>query len=299
MKTKISFNRWTLIIQKLKKKPASFEEISDFLDEESDIQDYDFRVSIRTFQRDIKDIESVFGIEIKYDRSQGVYQIIEDTNSGIKERMLEAFDTFNALQISEKVSDFIHFENRKSKGTENLYGFLHAIKNKQLVSFTYQKFWEEQPEKRTIEPYVLKEFANRWYILGYDSSRKSVRSFALDRLSDLEIHKEKFTASVDFDVNKYYQHSFGIISPEKNQKPEEIIISCESFQGKYIKALPFHHSQQIIKDDKNELIVKLFLVPTYDFVQELLSKGKTIKILKPQSLIDEVKNTYKTALEQY
>lgn len=299
MKTKISFNRWTLIIQKLKKKPASFEEISDFLDEESDIQDYDFRVSIRTFQRDIKDIESVFGIEIKYDRSQGVYQIIEDTNSGIKERMLEAFDTFNALQISEKVSDFIHFENRKSKGTENLYGFLHAIKNKQLVSFTYQKFWEEQPEKRTIEPYVLKEFANRWYILGYDSSRKSVRSFALDRLSDLEIHKEKFTASVDFDVNKYYQYSFGIISPEKNQKPEEIIISCESFQGKYIKALPFHHSQQIIKDTDDEFILKLFLVPTYDFIQELLSKGKTIKVLEPQSLVNELKNIYKAALEQY
>lgn len=299
MKTKISFNRWTLIIQKLKKKPASFEEISDFLDEESDIQDYDFRVSIRTFQRDIKDIESVFGIEIKYDRSQGVYRIVEDSNSGIKERMLEAFDTFNALQISEKVSDFIHFENRKSKGTENLYGFLHAIKNKQLVSFTYQKFWEEQPEKRTIEPYVLKEFANRWYVLGYDTSRKSVRIFSLDRLWDLEIHKEKFTATVDFDVNEYYKHSFGIISPEEDQKPEEIIISCEAFQGKYFKALPFHHSQQIIKDDENELVIKLFLVPTYDFVQELLSKGKTIKILKPQSLIDEVKNIYKTALEQY
>src|SRR5690606_35229082 len=299
MKTKISFNRWTLIIQKLKKKPATFEEISDFLDEESDIQDYDFRVSIRTFQRDIQDINSVFGIEIKHDRSQGVYQIIEDTNSGIKERMLEAFDTFNALQISEKVSNFIHFENRKSKGTENLYGFLHAIKNKQLVSFTYQKFWEEQPEKRTIEPYVLKEFANRWYILGYDSSRKSVRSFALDRLSDLEIHKEKFTASVDFDVNKYYQHSFGIISPEKNQKPEEIIISCDAFQAKYIKALPFHHSQQIIKDTDDEFILKLFLVPTYDFIQELLSKGKTIKVLEPQSLVNELKNIYKAALEQY
>lgn len=299
MKTKISFNRWTLIIQKLKKRPASFEEISDFLDEESEIQGYEFGVSIRTFQRDLKDIESTFGIEIKYDRSQGVYRIVEDANSGIKERMLEAFDTFNALQISEKVSDFIHFENRKSKGTENLYGFLHAIKNKQLVSFTYQKYWEEQPETRTIEPYVLKEFANRWYILGYDSSRKSVRSFALDRLSDLEIHKQKFTASIDFDVNKYYKNSFGIISPEEDQKPEEIIISCEAFQGKYFKALPFHHSQQIIKDDENELVLKLFLVPTYDFIQELLSKGKTIKILQPQSLIDEVKTIYKTALEQY
>lgn len=299
MKTKISFNRWTLIIQKLKKRPSSFDEIFDFLEEESEIQGYDFAVSLRTFQRDLKDIESVFGIEIKYDRSQGVYRIAEDANSGIKERMLEAFDTFNALQISERVSDHIHFENRKSKGTENLYGLLHAIKNKQLISFTYHKFWEEQSEQRTIEPYSLKEFANRWYILGYDASRKAIRSFALDRLSDLEIKKQKFIPSTAFDADLYYKNSFGIISPEKGQKPEEIMISCDAFQGKYIKALPFHHSQQIIKDDENEMIIRLFLVPTYDFVQEILSKGKTIKILQPQSLIDEVKQIYQAALEQY
>ena len=299
MKAKISFNRWTLIIQKLKKCPSSFEAISDFLDYESEIQDYDFRVSIRTFQRDLKDIESVFGIEIKYNRSSGVYQIVEDSNSGIKERMLEAFDTFNALQISEKVSNFIHFENRKPKGTENLYGFLHAIKNRQFISFIYQKFKEEQPETRTIEPYVLKEFSNRWYIIGYDSSKKTVRSFGLDRISDLEINKKKFTPSINFDADSYYKHSFGIIIPEKNQNPEEIILSCDAFQGKYFKALPFHHSQEIIKDNKNELVLKLFLIPTYDFIQELLSKGKTIKILKPQSLIDKIKDNYNSALKQY
>lgn len=299
MKTKISFNRWTLIIQKLKKKPSSFEAISDFLNNESEVQEYNFRVSIRTFQRDLKDIESVFGIEIKYDRSLGVYQIMEDSNSEMKERMLEAFETFNALQTSEKVSDFIHFENRKSKGTGNLYRFVLAIKNKQLVSFIYQKFKEEKPETRTIEPYVLKEFANRWYIIGYDSSKTSIRSFALDRILDVQVHKEKFMPSVEFNVDMYYKDSFGIIRPEKNQKPEEIILSCNAFQGKYFKALPFHHSQEIIKDDKSELVLKLFLIPTYDFIQELLSKGKTIKIIQPLSLINKIKDNYISALEQY
>ncbi|HTO34682.1 MAG TPA: WYL domain-containing protein, partial [Flavobacterium sp.] len=100
-------------------------------------------------------------------------------------------------------------------------------------------------------------------------------------------------------VEEYYKNSFGIISPEKGQKPEEIIISCQPFQGKYFKALPFHHSQKIIKDDENELIIKLFLVPTYDFIQELLSKGNTIKILQPQSLVSDMKQIYQTALGQY
>src|SRR5690606_9255349 len=144
------------------------DEIYDFLEEESDIQGYDFTVSLRTFQRDLKDIESVFGIEIKYDRSQGVYRIVEDSNTEIKERMLEAFDTFNALQISERMSDYIHFENPKSKGVEHLFRSLHAIKNKRLVSSSYHNFWEESPEQRTIESYALKEFANRSYIPAYD-----------------------------------------------------------------------------------------------------------------------------------
>ena len=129
MSKRASIIRYSLIIKKLRKYPAKFEEVLDFLALESEIQAYDFNISIRTFQRDLNDIRSIYNIDVKYDKSLKVYSIGNDQQSELNGRMLEAFDTFNALSISDRLSSHIHFEKRKPQGTENLYGLLHAIKN--------------------------------------------------------------------------------------------------------------------------------------------------------------------------
>ena len=77
-------------------------------------------------------------------------------------RMLEAFDTFNLLNLTERLSNQVHFEKRKPQGTDNLFGLLHAIKNHLLIKFAYQKHWADGDTVRNVEPYVLKEFNNRW-----------------------------------------------------------------------------------------------------------------------------------------
>ena len=81
--------------------------------------------------------------------------------------------------------------------------------------------------------------------------------------------------------------------------PQEIILSFNAFQGKYIKSLPLHETQQVLIDNKNELQIKLKLYVTHDFVMELLSFGDNVKVLKPQSLITEIKHAYQNALKQY
>src|SRR5690606_6140821 len=100
-------------------------------------------------------------------------------------RRMEAFDTFNALRIGENTSGSIHFENRKPLGTENLFGLIHAIKNRLNIMFTYQKFWEDEMTHRSVEPYALKEFKSRWYVLAKDHKDNNIKSFALDRLTNL------------------------------------------------------------------------------------------------------------------
>jgi len=298
MSKRESIARYNLIIKKLRKQPAKFSEISKYLSFESDLQEYNFNVSKRTFQRDIEDIRSVYNIDIQYDFSRKVYFIDFDEQPQINERILEAFDTFNALNISDRLSSFIHFEKRRPQGTENLYGLLHAIKNKFQITFLYQKFWEDETTFRTTEPYALKEFKNRWYVLANDLKDRKVKSFALDRLTDLEITKKKFQHPIDFDVNEHFKHCFGIVSANE-EKPQEIILSFNSFQGKYIKSLPFHESQEILKDNEDELIVKLTLFVTHDFFMEILSLGENVKVLHPDSLINDLKTTYENALKQY
>lgn len=223
----------------------------------------------------------------------------EEGQPEVNKRIFEAFDTFNALQVADGLSKHIHFEKRKPRGTENLYGLLHAIRNKFQIKFAYQKYWENEITHRVVEPYALKEFENRWYVLARDLKDKRIKSFGLDRLSDLEITKSPFDSLNDFDINKYYENCFGIVAPEPGQKPEEIILSFDPVQGKYIKSLPLHESQQIIIDNPDEFRIKLKLYITYDLVFELIRFADRLKVVQPQSLINKIMDIHKIAAIQY
>ena len=298
MSKRESTARLILIVNKLRKKHSTFHEIYDYLDEESDLQEYNFRVSKRTFQRDLEDIRSIYNIDIQYNYSSKVYFIESEVEGSMTERMLEAFDTFNALNVSDRIAQFIHFENRRPKGTENLYGIVHAIKNKKLITFSYGKFWDNFQTTRTLEPYALKEFNNRWYIIGKDSKDEKIKTFALDRLTDLQILVRSFTTPSSIDVEAHFRNCFGIISPN-GQEPQKIVLSFEPHQGKYIKTLPLHTTQQVIKDTENELQIELHLCVTHDLIMELLSHGATMKVLEPVSLIERMKEELSAALMMY
>lgn len=295
---KRKFSPYSLIIKKLRKAPATWSQIKDYLEIESEIQGYNFNISIRTFQRDREDIFSLYNIEIQYDYSNKVYYLEESELQDANERILEAFDVFNALNISDRLSEHIHFEKRKQLGTEHLYGLLYAIKNQFQIQFMYQNYWEDNSTKRKLEPYALKEFKYRWYVLAKDLGDNKIKSFALDRITNLEILKIKFKFPNDFNVREHYRYCFGIISPNAHQ-PEDIILSFNSFQGKYIKSLPLHESQQILIDNETELRIQLKLFITHDFVMELLSFGENLKVLKPKSLIDDIKSTIRKLQELY
>ena len=298
MSKRESIARYNLIIKKLRKRPATFAEIEEYLALESEIQAYNFNISKRTFQRDRDDIRSLYNIDILFDFSKKVYYIDFDEQPEANERILEAFDTFNALNLTDRLSKHIHFEKRKPQGTEHLYGVLHAIKNQIQIKFVYQKYWEDELTKRIVEPYALKEFKNRWYVLSKDLGDDKIKSFALDRLTDLEILNKKFNFPKDFDVNEHYRYCFGIISPNGHQ-PEDVILSFNAFQGKYIKSLPLHDSQQILIDNEHELRIQLKLFITHDFFMELLSFGENLEVLKPQSLIDDLKSTVRNIQSIY
>lgn len=290
--------RYIHIVNRVSKSPATFKEIDDYLTRQSAFQDYKFNISQRQFLRDLKKIGSILEIEIYYDPRQGVYLINEAEFSELSRRRLEAFDTFNALKIGDSTSRLIHFEKRRPQGTENLFGVLHSIKNNLQINFTYQKFWEEQSTERSVHPLALKEFKNRWYLLSKDVKDGAIKTFALDRLTTLDITSIKFTPSPDFDIEEQFRYCFGIISPT-DEEPQEIILSFTPFQGKYIKSLPLHESQKILIDDKNELRIKLKLFVTHDLIMELLSFGDNMKVLQPDSLISHIRTAQKTAYQQY
>ena len=295
MSKREALSRYNLIINRVRKSPASLTEIQDYLKRESELQDYNFNVSSRTFKRDLQDIASLYKIDITYDFSSKVYKINTEDQPDLNNRMLEAFDTFNALNIASGFSKYVHFENRKPQGTENFHGLLHAIKNHHVINFTYCKFWTDVVTSRKVLPYALKEFKGRWYIVAEDEKDNLIKTFGLDRIPDLEITKKKFTYPPNFDVNILYKNSFGIINPV-NKKAEEIVLSFDSEQGKYIKSFPLHHSQKTMVDNEDELRISLELQITYDLIMEILSHGSRVQIISPERLKKEVMTNWEKSI---
>lgn len=292
-------SRHNLIINKLRRqKRATFKDICDYLECESNFQGEDLTISKRTFSRDISEIGEIYGIYIKFDFSAGNYFIEDDLSDTIVNRRLEALDIFNALRIKERQEKNLFLDNRQSSGTEQLFSLLNAINNKLQISFEYQIFYHKDKSAKTVKPLAIKEFKYRWYLFAQSIHSGKVKCYGLDRLSNLEILHSNFETPADFNLNEHLHYSFGIMSPNADQ-PSEVILSFEPLQGQYIKSLPLHHTQQILADNETELRISLSIYLTHDLIMELLSYGSTLKVIQPQQLIDTLKATYENALRKY
>ncbi len=290
--------RYFFIINRLRRSSATFQEIDSYLKLQSGLHGESFNVSQRQFQRDIKDIASIFDIEIYFNSTKGVYQINLEDFSELNSRRIEALDIFNALKISESNLPFVCFEKRKPLGTENLSVIIHSIKNRLKINFDYEKFWEDEISNRSVEPYALKEFKSRWYLISKDQKDNKIKSFALDRMTNLSVSQLKFIYPKDFSVDEYYKHCFGIISPD-NHKLKEVILAFNPVQGKYIKTMPLHESQEILEDTEHGLKIRLKLYLTYDFLMEILSHGDAVQVISPTELVKQIADIYMNAFNQY
>lgn len=300
------FFRQKAILTAVKRKGSpSFKEIKAFVIhklEEQALRD-DKTVaefSKRTFERDLKDIEQIFGVVIAYSRAIRGYQMESPTElqDAVLEQMLSGFEVLNALKLTQKVAPHIITENKEPQGTEHLNSLLHAIENRLQTEFTHQKYWEDEPTQRTVYPYALKESNFRWYLVARDLKDDKVKTFGLDRISKISISRKNFHIDPALDLTSKFKYSFGIIGNDHSE-PEEVYLSFSPFQGKYVKSLPLHPSQQIVRDTNKELCISLRVHPTPDFIMHLLSYGKELTVVQPASLKRRVQEELQLAQKNY
>ena len=117
-------------------------------------------------------------------------------------------------------------------------------------------------------------------------------------LTNLEITNQTYQYPDNYSIEQSYRYCFGIISPN-DEEPQDIILSFDPFQGKYIKTLPLHDTQQVLVDNDEEMKIKLKLCLTHDLVMELLSFGDNMKVIEPKSLADQIKQAHEKAYRQY
>lgn len=299
--SKLTFiTRYNLILKKIQHQPGvTMVQLVQHLENKFDLfaregRTFNVGLSQRTIVRDIEDLRDYgFGIECN---NNGYFLDENDIRDRNFERMIEDIDVFNALSLAQNMAPFIHLEKRQPNGTEHLSCLLNAIKYKNQIRFTHQNYEGNEPTQRNAAPYAVKQFRNRWYLIAKDD--EAIKSFGLDRLSNITITGDVFEITTPYDVAASFHHYFGIYNP-KNQEPEDIVLLFKETQGKYIKSLPLHHSQKIFVEEDGKLRVELKLCLTFDFIKELLSFGFNMKVIKPACLVDEIKAAYENALEQY
>jgi proteasome accessory factor B len=285
----IYFKRYLYVIDRLRSRPCSFNDLQEHVMRKLENDDIDttFEYAIRTFERDKKDISTLFGIDIHYNRKDKTYAIDEEEiEDQSVTRMIDAFSIHHALQEGNKLSPSVFLEKRKSLGTEHIHGIIHAIQNGYLLQFTYQKHWEDFSTLREVKPIAIKESQQRWYLVALDKKDETVKTFGLDRISNLKITDTKFK-SVAYNVEKEFQHAFGV---ETYEAVEKVILEFSKQQGSYIKTFPLHESQSIVKETEDSVILEIFIHTTNDIKMELLKYGSDLKVLSPISLQNEIKN---------
>jgi predicted DNA-binding transcriptional regulator YafY len=263
---------------------------------ENDDIDTTFEYAIRTFERDKKDISTLFGIVIHYDRKDKAYAIDEaEIEDQSVTRMIDAFSIHHALQEGNKLSPSVFLEKRKSLGTEHIYGIIHAIQNGYILQFTYQKHWEDFSTEREVYPIAIKESQQRWYLVALDKSNGVVKTFGLDRITDLKITDTKFKP-FSYNVEKEFKHAFGV---ETYAPAEKVVLEFSKQQGNYIKTFPLHESQRIVEETEDTVVLEIFIHTTNDIIMELLKYGSDVEVLEPESLIVTIRCSIKQMANLY
>ncbi len=245
----------------------------------------------RSFHNHVTAIRELFGIEIACNKNTNSYYIANSRelkdSSGFKGWLLDALSLNNQLEESSQLKDRILLEENPS-GRELLPTILEAMRDNKMLTFSYKPYWIEDDHISNlyhVEPYALKVFKRRWYLLGkYGDSPLKV--YALDRILDIDIEFESFTLPADFDAESFFSSCFGIIVSDED--PQTIKLKVDAFQSNYLRSLPLHPSQKETERTEEFSVFTYFLRPTFDFVQELLTLRETAEVLAPKELRAEM-----------
>lgn len=299
---------YLLIIQKIKRdKYVSLEELINYLEEKLHLYGYVDKVgtSERTIRYNFEDILELFGVAIEYSKANNGYYISNGFSQSFDyERLMEQFNLIEILTIDNKLREFIFTEKKKGKGTEYLSLLIDAIQYSKRIEFRYRKFDNTvTKERRIVEPYGLKEFRGRWYLLAVEVGKDvrleeigQIKTWGLDRIENFHITNYIFSKNRNLNIEEEFKNCFGIHSDE-DKEVEEIILSFAPMSGKYNEALPLHESQETLIDNENEFRIKLKVKVTYDFIMELLSQSEGMKVISPKHLKNKLIDIHKKAIK--
>ena len=253
----------------------------------------------RTFYADRLAVKELFGVNIVYNTRTLEYSIEGDdrpTENSLMNWLAQSQSVNKMLSSALELSDRIVLEDVPS-ARENLAPILEAMIHCRSLCFTYRPFSRTLPTHDLIvEPYMVKLFRRRWYLTGRNSREHKLKTYALDRIEQLEVMPDEFDLDTSFNAESYFGGSFGIVVDSSDVR--RVVIKADTVQARYLRALPLHPSQQEMFGTGYSLFTYHLRI-TDDLVAELLSRGPAITVLNPKELRDKICNVLHQTLALY
>jgi predicted DNA-binding transcriptional regulator YafY len=184
----------------------------------------------------------------------------------------------------------------ESTDLENFETLSQSIQGSLALTFHYRKLGAERAQKRKVHPYHLTCFDNRWYLVAHDTDRESLRTFALARMSRLEIVTERFKRPKDFNIEEYLSGSFGIFNSDKDF---EAVIHFDKWAAQLIRERRWHPTQELTDLPKGCIRLRLRLNNLEELKRWVLSWGTHATVVRPKALCDAIRDTAAALAKAY
>lgn len=269
-------------------------------------------LSRSTFTRYREAIHDIFGIEIACKRGTGFQYYIK--NEEILEKDTMQAWMLSAFSIGHIISGELALQHRIMLDhipihVEYLKTIFEAMHSNLCLFLTYQKYGQQEKKQYEIEPYCVKYFKSRWYLLGkyyiygnnddvFSNREACLHMFAFDRIRDLTLGDRLFEMEAGFDAHEYFSNAFGAYIDNATD-PEPVIVRAYGMARHYLQDLPLHHSQRIVNETAEYTDFEVCLRPTIDFFHQILSQGDRLKVIEPSWVVDEMHELILDALKLY
>ncbi len=264
----------------------SMKEINELL-----VRNNNEEIPRRTFIRTKEAIEDIFSVQIKYDRQRDKYYI--ENGKETYEFLRSAFAVNQMVSENRDLADRILLEDTPTGSNVFLPEITTAMRENRRLSITYQNYEMQTAREFEIEPYALRYFGRRWYVLAHTDFHNSLRLYALDRMKDVKISDNLFKLPEDFSADDYFSRYFGVIVTDG--KAENIQLKTTDTRAKYLRSLPLHRSQKEIANN----LFELHLVPTDDFINAVRAMGAEVEIVSPDWLRKRLLQDAKDLVKKY
>lgn len=253
-------------------------------------------LSRSTFNRHRAAVEDIFGIIIDCDSQYRYYIYNSDAlrDESVQNWMLSTMTVSNIVSEARGLHDRILLEHIPSDG-EHLRTVVDAMRRSVRIAITYRRYGADADSVWTVEPYCIKLFRRRWYLLCRYSDKGFV-TLSFDRIRSIELTEETFVLPDDFDAQAWFSQYFGVMTDDRVPM-ERVVLRAFGNERYALRDLPLHHSQKMIKDAGEYVDFELFLRPTSDFIAQILSRGRWVKVLESESIAQKIKQMHIEAAE--